>query len=59
LVRQPLLAKGSSFTAADGVYGGDPTRSSATLGQLGVDLIVAGTIADIRDFVARQAKSKP
>lgn len=58
LVRQPLLAQGSSFTAADGVYGGDPTRSSAALGQLGVDLIVSGTIGDIRDFVARQTKAK-
>lgn len=59
LVRQQLLAHGSHFTAADGVYGGDPTRASAAFGQLGVDLIVTGTIADIRDFVALQAKSKP
>jgi len=54
LVRQDLLAKGSTFSAADGVYGGDPTRSSAEYGQLGVDLIVTGTIAAIRNFVAKQ-----
>jgi creatinine amidohydrolase/Fe(II)-dependent formamide hydrolase-like protein len=31
-----------------GVYGGDPRRSTAALGQLGVDLIVARTVEAIR-----------
>ena len=30
------------------VYGGDPLRSSAALGQLGVDAIVARTVEAIR-----------
>ena len=58
LVRADELAKGSSFTAKDGVYGGDPTRSTAALGQLGVDLIVAGTVEDIQHFIAQQATHK-
>jgi creatinine amidohydrolase len=54
MVRVDRLAAGPKFTASDGVYGGDPTRSSAALGQLGVDLIVSGATQAIRDFVARQ-----
>lgn len=34
--------------AADGVYGGDPRRASAALGQLGVEAIVSRTVAAIR-----------
>jgi creatinine amidohydrolase/Fe(II)-dependent formamide hydrolase-like protein len=37
----------------DGVYG-DPRRSSAELGQLGVDAIVAATVAAIRKATARR-----
>jgi creatinine amidohydrolase/Fe(II)-dependent formamide hydrolase-like protein len=37
----------------DGVYG-DPRRSSAELGQLGVDMIVAETVAAIRKDVAQR-----
>jgi creatinine amidohydrolase len=48
LVRKEGLSTASSLGAADGVYGGDPTRSSAEVGQLGVDLIVAETVAAIR-----------
>ncbi len=33
---------------ADGVYGGDSRRATAALGQLGVDLIVSRTVAEIR-----------
>ncbi len=58
LVRTGELARGNSFTAADGVYGGDPTRSTAALGQLGVDLIVEGTVADIQNFIAKQTTKK-
>lgn len=56
MVRKDRLAAGAKLNAGDGVYGGDPTRSSAELGRLGVDLIVAGTAEAIRDFVARQQK---
>lgn len=55
LVRKDRLAT-SKFTAADGVYGGDPTRSSAEFGQLGIDLIVNGTTDAIRGFIAKQPK---
>lgn len=54
LVRRDRLAAASTFGAGDGVYGGDPTRSSAEFGQLGVDLIVDGTTQAIRAFVAKQ-----
>ena len=40
--------------AADGVDG-DPRRSSAALGQAGVDVIVAGTTDAIRASIARRA----
>jgi creatinine amidohydrolase len=56
MVRLDRIAAGPKFTAADGVYGGDPTRSSAALGQLGVDLVVSGTVRAIRDF--RQQSTK-
>lgn len=39
---------------ADGVYGGDPRRSSAELGELGVEAIVGRTVAAIRKEVARR-----
>jgi creatinine amidohydrolase/Fe(II)-dependent formamide hydrolase-like protein len=47
LVRTDRLASDARLTAAEGVYG-NPRRSSAALGQLGVDLIVARTVAAIR-----------
>ncbi|WP_421915762.1 creatininase family protein [Mesorhizobium sp.] len=56
MVRKDRLADGARFTSADGVYGGDPTRSSAAFGQLGVDLIVNGTTDAIRGFIAKQPK---
>lgn len=43
-----------NYGAADGVYGGSLKSSSAELGQLGVDLIVAGTVSAIEKFVANQ-----
>jgi creatinine amidohydrolase len=54
LVRMDRIAAGPKPGAADGVYGGDPARSSAELGQLGVDLIVNGTVDAIRKFTAVQ-----
>lgn len=53
LVRADRLKAGGKLTAADGVYG-DPSRASAELGQIGVDLIVAQTVEAIRRAVARR-----
>jgi creatinine amidohydrolase/Fe(II)-dependent formamide hydrolase-like protein len=47
LVRQEALARGAKFGAQDGVLG-DPRRATAELGQLGVDLIVDKSVAQIR-----------
>ncbi|MEO8810274.1 MAG: creatininase family protein [Rhodanobacter sp.] len=48
MVRVDKLHGAGKPGAADGVYGGDPRRASAALGQLGVDLIVRQTIQAIR-----------
>ncbi len=53
LVRMDVLRAGKDLDAAHGVYG-DPRRSSAALGELGVDAIVAKTVAAIRQAVARR-----
>ena len=53
LVRMGKLTATPKPGEADGVYG-DPARSSAQLGQLGVDLIVARTVAAIKAAVARR-----
>lgn len=53
LVRTDRLRSGAKLGSADGVYG-DPRRSSAELGQLGVDAIVARTVDAIRKAVARR-----
>jgi|SRR5215468_2110964 len=53
LVRTERLASGAQPTAADGVYG-DPRRSSAEVGQLGVDVIVTQTVAAIRKEIAER-----
>ena len=47
LVRSGLLGREPKAGAREGVYG-DPRRSSAELGQLGVDQIVAASVAAIR-----------
>ena len=52
MVRADTLHHASAPGAADGVYGGDPRRATAALGQLGVDLIVAQTVEAIRKDVA-------
>lgn len=56
MVRKDRIAASPKRNASDGVYGGDPTRSTAEFGQLGVDLIVTGTTEAIRTFVAKQPK---
>ena len=52
MVRVDKLHDASRPGAADGVYGGDPRRATAALGQLGVDLIVRQTIQAIRKDTA-------
>ncbi len=47
LVRTDRLSSDARLTSANGVYG-DPRRSGAALGQLGVNLIVARTVEAIR-----------
>jgi len=53
LVRMDALRAGGATANADGVRG-DPRRSTAELGQLGVDAIVARTADAIRRAVARK-----
>ncbi|MEO7051842.1 MAG: creatininase family protein [Rhodanobacter sp.] len=48
MVRVDKLHSASKPGASDGVYGGDPRRATAALGQLGLDLIVRQTIQAIR-----------
>jgi creatinine amidohydrolase/Fe(II)-dependent formamide hydrolase-like protein len=56
LVRKDRLAGPPKLGPGDGVFGGDPARSSAKFGQLGVDLIVNGTTDAIHAFIASQPK---
>ena len=60
MVRIERLRGGPKPGPADGVYGGDPRRASAELGQLGVDRIVASTVAALkRDTAARALQTVP
>ena len=52
LVRAEQLTGGLKSARAEGVNG-DPQRASAELGRIGVDLIVAETVAAIRKSTAR------
>lgn len=52
-VRMDRLQPDTKLGSADGVHG-DPRRSSAELGQLGVDAIVTRTVAAIQKAVARR-----
>ncbi|MFC4764865.1 creatininase family protein [Dyella koreensis] len=52
MVRLDKLKAGPKLGAADGVYGGDPRRSSVALGQAGIDAIVAQTVDAIRKDTA-------
>lgn len=52
MVRLDALHGAPKLGAADGVYGGDPRRSSAELGRLGIDAIVARTIEAVRKDTA-------
>jgi creatinine amidohydrolase len=52
MVRLDRLHSGAKLGPADGVYGGDPRRSSAALGQPGIDAIVSRTVDAIRKDTA-------
>lgn len=52
MVRPGVLASDARFDAQVGVYGGDPRRASAALGELGAGEIVQRTVAAIGELVA-------
>jgi creatinine amidohydrolase/Fe(II)-dependent formamide hydrolase-like protein len=52
MVRLDRLQSGRKLGAADGVYGGDPRRSTAKLGQLGIDAIVSRTVEALKKATA-------
>src|SRR6266478_5333805 len=52
LATDPRLVRADRLRPGEGVNG-DPSRSSAELGQLGVDLIVTRTVDSVRKAVAR------
>lgn len=52
MVRLDRLHGSAKLGPADGVYGGDPRRSSAELGRLGIDAIVARTVDALRKDTA-------
>jgi creatinine amidohydrolase len=52
LATDPRLVRADRLRSGEGVNG-DPSRSSAELGQLGVDLIVTRTVDAVRKAVAR------
>lgn len=54
LVRLDLLAEGAKTAPADGVYG-DPRKSSAELGQLGIRGIVDRSVQAIQEAVKQHA----
>jgi len=52
MVRLDRLQSGPKLGPADGVYGGDPRRSTAKLGQLGIDAIVLRTVDALKKDTA-------
>jgi creatinine amidohydrolase/Fe(II)-dependent formamide hydrolase-like protein len=55
LVRAELLAEGAKAAPSDGVYG-DPRKSSAELGLLGVQIIVDQSVKAIQEATRQRAK---
>lgn len=53
LVRESRLTRGPGATVRDGVEG-DPSRASAELGRLGVELIVSRAVEAIKKSIARR-----
>lgn len=54
LVRADLLAQGAKTSPVDGVYG-DPRKSTADLGQIGVQIIVDKTVQAIKYAIQQRA----
>jgi creatinine amidohydrolase/Fe(II)-dependent formamide hydrolase-like protein len=48
MVRPDVVRAGRQLDAAHGVYGGDPRRATAQMGQLGLDEIVRQSVTAIR-----------
>ncbi len=62
MVRSNLLRAGGRLDASVGIYGGDPRRATAELGQMGLDLIVRDSVPAIRHDIAaapRGAAGRP
>ena len=59
MVRADVLRDGRQLDAAHGVYGGDPRRASAAVGQLGLDEIVQQSVAAIRADIAAVKRGAP
>jgi creatinine amidohydrolase/Fe(II)-dependent formamide hydrolase-like protein len=57
-VRQDVLGSDARLDASVGVYGGDPHRANAQLGQLGADEIVQQSVAAIRRLVEHGRNSE-
>jgi creatinine amidohydrolase len=58
MVRESTLRSGARLDASVGVYGGDPRRASAELGELGLEEIVRQSVAAIRAERDRPAGRK-
>ncbi len=54
MVRLQQLRQAPKPSASVGVYGGDPRRASATLGQLGIDAQISAAVQAIRRVTSRQ-----
>lgn len=52
MVRQDAMRSGPKVGQADGIYGGDPHRATAALGQLGIDAIVSQTVLALKASTA-------
>nr|WP_315239524.1 creatininase family protein [uncultured Albidiferax sp.] len=52
MVRQDAMRSGPKVGQPDGVYGGDPRRATAALGQLGIDAIVSQTVQALKTATA-------
>lgn len=54
MVRQDAMKTAAKPDRSVGVYGGDPRRATAELGQQGIDAIVAATVAALKRDIAKQ-----
>ncbi|SPJ17359.1 Creatininase [Burkholderiales bacterium] len=56
MVRKDVLQSGRRLDESVGIYGGNPKRASAELGQLGLDEIVRQSVAAIRAQIGAAAR---